>query len=123
MTQVALSLDSPAPAELKALIHAQRDLARRNIQQAFAAIGPTPDAAQQAFLDAAQNSNDAIGALRRAVDQMLAVPADQRDAVNAEALPFQLKREVSRMKSASTTVSAANDQQNSAPPPRRKIAA
>lgn len=109
VTQVALSVSTPVPDAFRSLIDTQRAEAQRRFEDAFAAIGERPTAAQQAFIETAQSSLQAINRMRAEVDDMLSKSADQRSAEQVKALPFELKREISRLKSASGFLMPQND--------------
>ena len=99
VTQVALSLDEPTPAEFRQLIAAQRQEAARLFDEAIAITAAAPaSAAQASFLADSAASIDAVAALRTEIDAMLALPKAERNAVRAKALPFELKGEISQMK-------------------------
>lgn len=109
VTQVALSVSTPVPSDLRALIDGQRAEAQGRFDTALSAFGNSASPAQQAFLETARSSLQAIDQLRREVDQMLSVGADQRDAQRVKELPFALKTEISRLKSASGYLIPPND--------------
>ena len=109
VTQVALSLETPVPAEFRSLISGQRAEAQARFEEAFSAIRQPPSPAEQKFLTAAKASMKKIESLRQEVDSMLAVPASQRDAERAAQIPFEIKREISSMKAQSQYLVPAND--------------
>ena len=109
VTQVALSLDTAIPDNLRALIDEQRALAAKHFDVALEAVreGPATEATEL-FMEAAAKTNDAVAELRTEVDAMLAVPGSARDQKRAKALPFNLKREISRMKNDGVLLSPVN---------------
>ncbi|MEM6944342.1 MAG: methyl-accepting chemotaxis protein, partial [Pseudomonadota bacterium] len=109
VTQVALSIPTPVPSNLRSLIDGQRAGARDRFADAIAAIGDAPTPAQQAFLETAGNSVRAIERMRSEVDDMLSKPAVERDSQRVKELPFELKREISRLKSANGYLTPRND--------------
>ena len=99
VTQVALSIDAPVPANLRNLIDKQRAEAEQLFQQALLIIQDgEKTAAKQRFITASKESSNTVAALRREVDEMLAQPIDQRPSDRAKALPFELKNAISTMK-------------------------
>lgn len=100
VTQVALSLDTAVPDDLRGLIDGQRKAAQARFDEAVALVGDDPSPAQSAFLATASGSLDAIAELRAEVDLLLSKPAAERNADRRKSLPFELKREISRLKGA-----------------------
>ncbi|MEO0624052.1 MAG: methyl-accepting chemotaxis protein [Pseudomonadota bacterium] len=100
VTQVALSVATPVDTDLRALIDGQRSATQERFDEAFAEIGDTPTPAQRRFIDTARASVGVIEGLRREVDALLSKPAEARDPQRVTDLPSELKREISRLKSA-----------------------
>ena len=99
VTQVALSLEEPTPAEFRQLIETQRQDAARLFAEAIAITKDAPaSTAQATFLTDSAASIDAVEDLRTEIDAMLSLPKAARNAVRAKELPFELKGEISHMK-------------------------
>lgn len=99
VTQVALSLETPVPQNLRSLIDEQRTQAERLFAQAAKMVQEgeqTP--ATKYFLQTANESLNVVAKLRREVDEMLARPKAERASERSKALPFELKSEISHMK-------------------------
>lgn len=109
VTQVALSLETPVPANLRALIDEQRTLSGAAFENASALSRLGATAQERKFASAARRSFEAVEALRGEVDAMLAKPMLERDAERAARIPSELKREISRMKGASGLLMPEND--------------
>ena len=84
------------PENLRDLIDGQRKMAAEEFDIALTSDG----AAIAAFSSAARQSMSAVEKLRVEIDAMLSKPKSERDPKRAKELPFALKREISRMKSA-----------------------
>lgn len=109
VTQVALSMDSPIPAEFRALVDGQREEAKLLLDRAVAGAETAPESpGRNRFLAASAESRRAIDALRAEVDPMLARPKPERDAARAAALPALLKAEIGRMKDLGLLLSPSN---------------
>ncbi|MEM6972755.1 MAG: methyl-accepting chemotaxis protein [Pseudomonadota bacterium] len=109
VTQVALSLADPVPDAFRALIDDQRALAATRFEASLTRAKADPTQETVALLTAAERSFRTIDRLRREVDAMLSLPRSARDGERAEAIPWALKREIARMKSASALLMPAND--------------
>lgn len=109
VTQVALSLDTPVPPNLRTLINGQR-------QEAEALFGDTHNllnesaksAGTTAFLASTQKSMAAVQDLRQEIDELLALPKSERNLERAKELPFEMKREISSMKTEGLLLTPAN---------------
>ena len=76
VTQVALSIDEPAPRPFLELIEEQRKLSDSLFDEAIGLINQQSYLeTQSAFLAATLQGREAVAKLRREVDQMLSVPA------------------------------------------------
>ncbi len=101
VTQVALSIDEPAPPAFLQLIEEQRKLSDNLFDKAIGLINQQSYLeTRSAFLTATQKGREAVAKLRREVDQMLSMPASSRDQARAYDLPFELKAEIASMKNA-----------------------
>lgn len=99
VTQVALSLDSAVPANLRGLIDEQRAESNKMFEQAISIVQAWPQSHQkEAFLAGAVETRRAVDALRSEIDGMLGQTKDKRPAKRATDVPYALKREISRMK-------------------------
>ncbi len=99
VTQVALSLETPVPANLRGLIDQQRGEAQRLFDQAIKQVrSGTPSQSHSNFLQGVDKTVAAVNKLRAETDSMLSKPAVERDAKRAKEIPFELKREISRLK-------------------------
>ena len=107
VTQVALALDDPIPAAFRQLIDEQRSLSNSLLDQSQESLGSghsdLPGTAY--FLSNGADLRNRIDGLRREVDQMLALPKDQRNVQRIYALPFELKQAISTLKNLSEVVS------------------
>jgi len=101
VTQVALSIDEPAPPAFLQLIEEQRKLSDNLFDRAIGLIKQQSYLeTRSAFLTTTQKGREAVTKLRREVDQMLSMPASSRDRARAYDLPFELKAEIAGMKNA-----------------------
>lgn len=99
VTQVALSLETPIPNNLRTLINEQRNQAEQLFKQALTSVREGHQtAANQQFIDASHKSIEAVAALRREVDEMLSKSKPERASDRAKTLPFELKNVISLMK-------------------------
>lgn len=96
--QVALSLEDPIPPAFMALINEQRAQSDALLEGALDAISTlqTFDNAPR-FLAEVTEARAGIDALREEADRTLNVPASQRDAALARALPYELKALIERL--------------------------
>ncbi|MEM9782578.1 MAG: methyl-accepting chemotaxis protein, partial [Pseudomonadota bacterium] len=97
VTQVALSVAGPVPPAFLTLIDEQRAKSDGLFDRALAGIEVPPTASQQAFIDAANQARGSIAALRTEVDALFAVTRAERSAERMEAIPFEMKRQISLM--------------------------
>lgn len=110
VTQVALSLEQPVPANLRQLINEQRKESGRLFDQTHDYFAEsTMTDGEKKFTEATRSSRQAIAALRREVDSMLSKPKSERDADRAKSLPFDMKREISIMKNEGLYLMPKND--------------
>ncbi|MEL7469980.1 MAG: methyl-accepting chemotaxis protein [Pseudomonadota bacterium] len=99
VTQVALSLDTPVPANFRALIDEQRQEAQRLFEDAIARVRKeSASSGRDSFLAASEKSLQAVTVLRSEIDALLSKPKSDRETKRAKMLPFELKAEISRMK-------------------------
>ena len=95
VTQVALSLEDPAPQAFLDLIAEQRRMSDAALGQALAIInGELNLGNADAFHSAAAESRERIQELRREADAMLAAPMIRRNPDRALDLPYQIKAEI-----------------------------
>ena len=110
VTQVALSLDDPIPANLRGLIDQQRALASKLFESAITAVEDgTQTEATAAFLSAARESFSDIDKLRNQFDSLLSKPGAERPKKEAKQLPFELKNVIAGMKSSGVLLTPPND--------------
>ncbi len=101
VTQVALSIDEPAPRPFLDLIEEQRKLSDSLFDEAIGIINEQSYLETKlAFMTAIHQGREAVARLRSEVDQMLSKPASSRDQGRAYDLPFELKAEIAGMKNA-----------------------
>lgn len=100
VTQVALSLSEPAPNAFLDLIRDQRQLADRQFSQARTALQefnglPT----KPEFTTQSRAALGNVERLRQEVDKLLSLPKEARDLTRVKQLPFELKENISELKS------------------------
>lgn len=110
VTQVALSLDEPAPDEFLELIQSQRVLADRRFDEANTAVQAFSGLSTKSEFNAqAQVLLANVQRLRQEVDAMLQLPDGARQQERVKQLPFELKRDIAELKSLANLMSIQNN--------------
>ena len=108
VTQVALSVAGPAPAAFKNIIRDQRSLSDSTFQEALAELDGIDFETKDQFIERAEDYHQTIKKLRSEVDAMLAVEITDRPRDRAQDLPYELKANISGLKSLSNLLVIEN---------------
>lgn len=115
VTQVALSLSEPAPRAFLDLIEAQRTLSDSLFQQALADLGNVEGfELESEFREKSSVYSDNINKIRSEVDQLLAAPMTARAKDRAKDIPYEIKSQISKLKSMSYLMVVKNKLTSSA---------
>jgi len=106
VTQVALALEDPIPADFREIINSQRELSDLNLD--FTSIQVTQQfqslPGSFSFIRDVRILRDEISDLRKEIDAMLALPLVDRNASRANSLPSILKDRISELQSLSIRI-------------------
>ena len=101
VVQVALAFKDPIPDAFREIIDSQREISQNGIAAAIQQVGdasflPTQDA----YIEVTQASLARVAELRSEIDALLTLPKTERNAERTYQLPFLLKEEVVKLKTA-----------------------